>query len=218
MGEPGRSIIDVMTQAEREQLRKNTQDIARLLHQCPKIVEFTVTPLVAELGSSVTVTVSARISGEAETVKLFRGEEVMTAAVSDSGVVSGQASGVSQPCVFRVKATDALEHTISAEKSVAFQNGVYTGAGGASTAISSLNKTLQASRAKTFTVTAGAGEYVWYACPVRYGSPVFKVGGFEGGFELVRSEDYTNPSGYTEGYQLWRSTNANLGTMTVTVS
>ena len=143
----------------------------------------------------------------------------MTAAVSDSGVVSGQASGVSQPCVFRVKATDALEHTISAEKSVAFQNGVYTGAGGASTAISSLNKTLQASRAKTFTVTAGAGEYVWYACPVRYGSPVFKVGGFEGGFDLVNaSASYTNPSGYTENYQVWRSTNANLGTMTVTVS
>lgn len=104
-----------------------------------------------------------------------------------------------------------------------FCNGVYTGAAAAPAAVDSafirtLTKTLQSGRSRTFTVNAAAGQYIWYACPASYGTPVFNVGGFDGGFSKAATLDYTNPSGYTESYQVWRSDNAGLGQTTVKVS
>ena len=107
--------------------------------------------------------------------------------------------------------------------SIQWLNGVYTGAAAAPATIDSafirtLTKTLQGGKGKTFTVNAATGAYIWYACPVRYGTPNFNAGGFDGGFSKVATLDYTNPSGYTESYQVWRSDNAGLGATTVKVS
>ena len=78
---------------------------------------------------------------------------------------------------------------------------------------------LSGSRARTKTVTAGAGQYIWFAYPARLGAATFKVGGFEGGFTLVDgSFSHTNASGYTEAYRVYRSDNAGLGATTVVVS
>ena len=48
-----------------------------------------------------------------------------------------------------------------------------------------------------------------------FGTPTFKVGGFEGGFNLVKTFDHTNASGATVSYDVWQSTNAGLGNTTV---
>lgn len=80
------------------------------------------------------------------------------------------------------------------------------------------NDELSNSRVKTFTVTAGAGEYIIYAYPDRLGAATFTVGGFEGGFEDPETVSVTNTSGYTEDYYVYRSTNAGLGETTVVVS
>ncbi|PLS24207.1 hypothetical protein BLI708_08640 [Bifidobacterium imperatoris] len=74
------------------------------------------------------------------------------------------------------------------------------------------------SRAKTFTLTAGDGQHIYYAFPASWGTPTFKVGGFEGGFNLLTTFDHTNASGATVSYAVWKSTNANLGKTTVEVS
>lgn len=107
--------------------------------------------------------------------------------------------------------------------SIQWLNGVYTGTAAAPAAIDSafirtLTKSLQSGKSKTFTVNAATGAYIWYACPVSYGTPNFNVGGFDGGFSKVATLDYTNPSSYTESYQVWRSDNAGLGSTTVVVS
>lgn len=120
-----------------------------------------------------------------------------------------------------VKDTRNTEETKTA--SIQWLNGVYTGAAAVPAAIDSafirtLTKSLQSGKSKTFTVNAATGAYIWYACPVRYGTPAFNVGGFDGGFGKVATLDYTNPSGYTESYQVWRSDNAGLGSTTVVVS
>ena len=84
--------------------------------------------------------------------------------------------------------------------------------------ILSLAKTLQSSKAKTFTVNAGEGKHIYYVIPSRYGTPVFKVGGFEGGFDKLGTFSFTNASGYTEDYDIYKSSNSNLGNTTVVVS
>ena len=98
------------------------------------------------------------------------------------------------------------------------------------------NKPLATSRAVTLTANAGTGQYIWYCYPRRFDysggsySPkaVFKVGGFEGGFEYP-AEAYgstaskwifslTNASGFTEDYYMYRSTEHSLGSTQIVVS
>jgi len=72
-------------------------------------------------------------------------------------------------------------------------------------------------KGRTITVAPGSGEYILYAIPVRLGTVVFWVGGFEGGFQSPETVSVTNSAGYTEDYYVYRSTNAALGSTTVTV-
>lgn len=79
------------------------------------------------------------------------------------------------------------------------------------------NGALAGSRARTFTVNAGSGQYIWYASPVDYGACAFSVGGFDGGFEAAQTVSVTNASGYTQNYYVYRSSNESLGSTTVVV-
>ncbi len=77
---------------------------------------------------------------------------------------------------------------------------------------------LASSRADTFTVTPSVIQYILFASPVRLGACTFFVGGFEGGFESPETISVTNSAGFTENYYVYRSTNIDLGTTTVTVT
>lgn len=74
---------------------------------------------------------------------------------------------------------------------------------------------LSNSKSKTFSSTAGSGEYLIWATPTRLGTVTFEVGGFEGGYNSPETVSITNPSGYTENYYVYRSVNANLGTVNI---
>ena len=56
------------------------------------------------------------------------------------------------------------------------------------------------------------------AFPTRLGTPVFKVGGVEGGFNKVSTIYFTNSYNYVEKYDIYKSTNAGLGNTTVDIS
>ena len=103
-----------------------------------------------------------------------------------------------------------------------FLNGRYWGVSNSNTYdsnfVKSLSKELSSSRAKTFTVNCGSGQHIYYCIPSNFGTPTFTVGGFSGGFNKIETIQYTNPSGYTESYDIWKSSNSNLGNTTVVVS
>jgi len=80
------------------------------------------------------------------------------------------------------------------------------------------NQQLDNNRATTFTVNAGAGEYIFYCYPDAYGAATFFVGGFEGGFSLVATTSVTNVFGVTQDYRVYKSDNPSLGSTTVTVT
>jgi hypothetical protein len=81
------------------------------------------------------------------------------------------------------------------------------------------NSSLATSRNTNFSVNAGVGQYVYFTCPSSYGTPTFTVDGFSGGFQLINASlSHTNASGNTTNYQVWRSTNENLGNIAVTVN
>lgn len=124
---------------------------------------------------------------------------------------------------FMLQVTDEKGKTAQKNTSVVFQNGVYYGVSEIpeevnNTFILSLSRSLQGSRTKTFSTISTEDQYIWYAFPSRYGTPVFNVGGFDGGFTKAASISFTNASGYTEEYAVYRSDNSNLGTKTIKVT
>ena len=80
------------------------------------------------------------------------------------------------------------------------------------------NKILSNTKNRSITLTALTEDYLYYALPVRLGTVSFNVGGFDGGFESPITVSITNPSGFTEDYYVYRSTNKNLGTTTINIS
>lgn len=124
---------------------------------------------------------------------------------------------------FTLSATDERNKTVTKTTSIYFRNGVYWGVGANteafdSTFVLTLTKGLQATKAKTFTVNAGAGQHIYYAVPTRYGACAFNVGGFDGGFGKAVTIEFTNESGYTESYDIYKSDNTGLGSTTVKAS
>ena len=108
----------------------------------------------------------------------------------------------------------------TANSSIAWLARKFWGTGVIGTAIGSLQSSaLSSSRSQSFTVTANANEYIYLAIPSSFGTPIFYVGGFEGGFQLSQSAiSITNPYNVTLSYNLWRSDNHSLGTTIVGVS
>jgi hypothetical protein len=76
---------------------------------------------------------------------------------------------------------------------------------------------LKPSRENSFTVDAGADEYIYYAFPAVYGAARFFVGGWEGGFDLIDDAVSVTRNGVTQDYRLYRSHNANLGVLDIEV-
>ena len=125
---------------------------------------------------------------------------------------------------FRISATDTHNKTASKDTTIYFYHGKYYGVSEISSAeyidsafIQKLTKQLVSGRTGKFSVNAGNGQYIYFAIPSSFGTPVFFVGGFEGGFDLIKTLEYTNSSGGKTTYNVYRSTNANLGSTEVEV-
>lgn len=132
-------------------------------------------------------------------------------------------AAIKQNKTFTLKATDDRNASSQKTTSITFLNGVYYGTATTqevydSAFILKLMKSLQGSKGKTFTVNAAEGENIFYIIPTRYGTPAFKVGGFDGGFAKAATIQFTNSSGYTESYDIWKSDNTGLGNTTVVVA
>ena len=79
------------------------------------------------------------------------------------------------------------------------------------------NSTLTSTTQRNINVNASSTEYIYYVLPSSFSQPTFIVNGFEGGFIKEETISFTNASGYTSNYDIWRSNQKNLGSLTVTV-
>ena len=197
-------------------IREIQATLDELTYKAIVITSFKSDHGVNELGSTVSKTIFSWATNKAPTSISASFGSVKTTDTSFT-----YATPISKDASFTVTASDG-KTTVSATTKVAFVNGVYYGAAAeteiTSVFIKKLTRSLQTTKAKTATITAGAGQYIWYAIPSRYGTPSFNVGGFDGGFSKVRTIDFTNASGYTESYDVWRSDNSGLGATTVKIA
>lgn len=128
-----------------------------------------------------------------------------------------------QSVVFTIGATSADGEYDEATRSLVFRQNNYWGVS-SNTALDGTGliglggSALSTGRSRSFSVTAGSGEYIYYAYPTSYGTATFTVGGFAGGFSLLGTYSHTNANSFVENYYIYRSDNPNLGTTTVVVS
>ena len=192
-----------------------------LLYVPISIESFAVSPSTAEMGATVTqVTLIWNCNKKPVRVLLDKVDQ----EIGIAGTVTQTNLDIQSTKTWEIAVADERGKTAQKQARLSFLNGVYYGAAAAPEAYDSafilgLKKELRGSKLPSFTVTAGAGQYIFYCLPVRFGTCSFKVGGFDGGFSLATGEPvaFENASGYTENYYIYKSTNANLGTTTVEV-
>lgn len=149
-------------------------------------------------------------------------QNVVSTPTSFASAYSFTKSSNNATVTFTLTAGKGVESDI-AQATYAWRPRVYWGVGvnGLSTEahIEALaNSALASARSRSFTLSPGSGEHIYYAFPSSYGTPTFTVGGFEGGFELVGTVSVTNANSVTQNYLLYKSTNANLGSTNVVVT
>ena len=201
-------------------LEKNVDD---LIYEEITITSFSASPSIAEIGSTVSSVVLSWSVNKTPKALTLDGSTI--GANNSSKTVTG---AFTTNKTWTLKATDEREAAATKTVTLAFLNGIYYGVALEPTNYDStfllngldagLNKTLKNSKLTSFSVTAAGDEYIYYCLPKRMGTCSFKVGGFDGGFSLVDTISFTNASGYTEDYYIYRSDNTGLGQTSVTVS
>lgn len=194
-----------------------------LLYVPIQVTSFASSPSTVEKGVEVTeATLSWELNKVPKTLTI--GETELPLQKKGSQKFEGLEITVNHK--FTISATDERDKTVSKDAAISFYNGVYYGVAEAPATYDSAfiialgnsgKKTLRSSKLTSFSVTAGDGQYIYYCLPVSMGTCSFKVGGFDGGFDLVATLDYTNEPGHEESYRIYRSTNAGLGATTVEV-
>lgn len=193
--------------------------LSDLMYETISITSFTNNVGTVEIGSTVTnVSLSWKTNKTPEALTLDN-ENIDTSLTS----VSFNNTSITSDKTWTLKAIDERSAVSTKTTKITFLNGVYYGVINGvdnidNSTIIGLTKKLQSSKSMTFTTTANDGQYIIYALPASYGTPSFNVGGFDGGFSLNATFDFTNSSGHTESYCVWISDNANLGETTVKIS
>jgi hypothetical protein len=111
-------------------------------------------------------------------------------------------------------ASDGTE-VLSASTSLNFMDRRYWGVSASANLtdaeVQALTSTLASSRQMTQSFSP-AGGYIWFAWPTAWGEPTFVVGGLTNTAWVETVQDFTNAYGYTESYNLYRSTYTQNGT------
>lgn len=177
-----------------------------------------------EIGSTVTdVTATWKLNKTPKTLKIQFGSEPQETLGNTVTTKSYTGKSVKTNTNIVLTATDDRNATVIRQLAIAFQPKAYWGIADNKPSYSSAdilslsNSALTTSRQRTISVNATVGKHIIYAIPSTFGTPVFNVGGFDGGFTKVGTVSHTNASGYTQNYDVWKSVNAGLGNVSVLI-
>lgn len=198
------------------------QAFDELLYTAPSIVSFTSVPSVREyeIGSVIIAPITFNWS---------LNKTVVSQVISDIGNIpvgtftTKYNNSIASNKTFTLTVSDNKNNTATRSITFSFMYPKYYGAVVEPDVYDNdfiLNLSgykLASSRNGTFNVNAGTNEYIYFCIPIKWGTPTFNVGGFDGGFFKVAEINFTNNSGHTEPYSIWRSDNLSLGSQTITV-
>ena len=115
------------------------------------------------------------------------------------------------------------ENTVSASKNITFFDKLYWGSKAEGTinsefVLSLSDKKFATAKAGTYSMTVATGEYGYIAMPTSFGvlSSVW-IGGFEATVDDMGEIDFTNASGYTSKYKVYRTGKSGLGSINMQI-
>lgn len=115
------------------------------------------------------------------------------------------------------------ENTASASKNITFSDKLYWGSKAEGTINSAFilslsNNKFATAKAGTYSMTVATGEYGYIAMPTSFGvlSSVW-IGGFEATVDDMGEIDFTNASGYTSKYKVYRTGKSGLGSISMQI-
>ena len=115
------------------------------------------------------------------------------------------------------------ENTASASKNITFFDKIYWGSKAEGTInsafiLSLTNNKFATAKAGTYSMTVATGEYGYIAMPTSFGvlSSVW-IGGFEATVDDMGEIDFTNASGYTSKYKVYRTGKSGLGSISMQI-
>ena len=202
------------------------QLFADVYYVTPAITSFTTNPgtLTVEIGSTID-----QIDFEWVVNKEMTEITLTDCTIEDAtDTTASYTTPLTADKTFTLTATDGKE-TATAKKEVKFLPYVYYGkslapdtdAGAAyddAYLLALPSKALKSALKGDYTMTLGVDEYGYIAAPTSFGTPVVKIGGFETELDLVATINHTNASGYAQEYNVFRTGNSNLGSITMVVS
>ena len=117
------------------------------------------------------------------------------------------------------------QNSASSSKAFTFSSRIHSGSASIpasynSEFILSLPGQLKGNKSGTYTVNVGANQYFYIAMPTSYNNSdvlTGKINGFDTDFSKVSTVSHTNASGYTTNYNIYKSTNSNLGNISFIV-
>ena len=201
------------------------QLIDDLAYTAIAFVSASATNATNEIGSTVTETVITwSFNKEPKTQTIKFGSEA--AEVLDKSIRSKSYSGktITSNTSIVITAMDERVTQASRTLNITFQPRAYWGVAqnkefyDSADILALSESVLTSTRTRNINVNAGEDEYIIYAIPSNFGTPTFKINGFEGGFIKVGTIDFTNASGYSQNYDVYKSVNPNLGSTQVVVS
>lgn len=113
--------------------------------------------------------------------------------------------------------------TLTKSASLQFYPGIYYGSSTIEDfEITNLTRVLRANRTMSVTIdgTNDVNTYLYICLPYDYGTPIFTVNGFNGGFELVNNNFQLDryDTGNPIRYSIYKSDNGGLGVTTINIS
>ena len=196
--------------------------ISKVYYVAPKINSFTCSPnqLSYEIGQKVTSIV----------FNWSYNKEIANQTLTDCDVSDISVRSATYDTVLTTNKTFVLscgdgQNSASSSKAFTFSSRVHSGSSAIPASYNSefilgLPGQLKSNKSGTYTANIGENQYFFIAMPQSYNNSselVGKAGGFETGFGLVSSVEHTNSSGYTCTYNIYKSTNSNLGSFTFVV-
>lgn len=183
----------------------------------PNILTFSNTSPTNEVGSTVAaVTLNWTLSGSTPTSQSIN-QGIGTIAV---GVLTANyATPMTVDKTFTLTVANSMG-TDTATTTVRFMLKAYWGASTRpfmdDSSIGNLSGEFGSSRARTKTVTCN-GQYMYFCYPFTWGAATFTVNGLLNTAWQQTLGDFTNPSGHTETYRIYRSDNLLTGTYIVVI-
>lgn len=207
----------------------NLQEVLDYLLYDPMVINSFVAQTPTYLiGSSVSTVTFLWALNKPATTKTITGPNLPTLAITTSPTAA-TLSGALSPVIVGTVYTYTLavsDGTTSptANTNITFLNNIYFGdttiPGAINSAfVNTLGSFMQAGKGKTvFSNATGPTTYAWFASRAALGGVTFTVNGFPGGFENPVVIAVTNSAGFTESYNVYRSTNPGIGPVTYVTS